>query len=79
MTSFDDLFGFFKVFISSILMELFGLAQLTQKFMWTNYAIYFRLFDPISGVMASVLASSAVDRGFDPDRVKPKITKLVPV
>jgi hypothetical protein len=27
--------------------------------------------------MVSVLASSAVDRGFDPDRVKPKTIKLV--
>jgi hypothetical protein len=27
--------------------------------------------------MVSVLASSAVDRGFDPDPVKPKTIKLV--
>ena len=27
--------------------------------------------------MVSVLASSAVDRGFDPDQVKPKTIKLV--
>ena len=31
----------------------------------------------IGGVMVSVLASSAVDRGFEPDRVKPKTIKLV--
>jgi hypothetical protein len=29
------------------------------------------------GVMVSVLASSAVDRGFVPDRFKPKMIKLV--
>ena len=29
------------------------------------------------GVMVSVLASSAVDRGFEPGRVKPKTMKLV--
>jgi hypothetical protein len=54
----------------------FGLAQLTQKVIWTN-AIPFRLSDPcsssnpISDVMVSVLASSAVDR------VKPKTIQLV--
>jgi hypothetical protein len=31
----------------------------------------------IGSVMVSVLASSAVDRGFDPDQVKPKTIKLV--
>ena len=31
----------------------------------------------IGGVIVSVLASSAVDRGFDLDRVKPKTIKLV--
>jgi hypothetical protein len=31
----------------------------------------------ISGVMVNVLALSAVDRGFEPDRVKPKTIKLV--
>ena len=31
----------------------------------------------IGGVMVSVLASSAVDCGFEPDRVKPKTIKLV--
>ena len=31
----------------------------------------------ISGVMVSVLASSVVDCGFKPDRVKPKTIKLV--
>ena len=31
----------------------------------------------IGGVMVSVLASSAVDRGFEPGRVKPKTIKLV--
>ena len=30
-----------------------------------------------SSVMISVLASSAIDRGFEPNRVKPKIIKLV--
>ena len=30
----------------------------------------------IGGVMVSVLASSAVDRGLEPGRVKPKIIKL---
>jgi hypothetical protein len=29
------------------------------------------------GVMVSVLASSAVECGFEPDRVKPKTIKLV--
>ena len=29
------------------------------------------------GVMVSALASSALDREFEPDRVKPKTTKLV--
>ena len=31
----------------------------------------------IDDVMVSVLASSAVDRGFEPDRVKPKTIQLV--
>ena len=31
----------------------------------------------IGGVMVSVLALSAVDRGFEPDRVKPKTIILV--
>ena len=33
--------------------------------------------DSIGGVMVSVLASSAVDRGFDPRRVKPKTITMV--
>jgi hypothetical protein len=31
----------------------------------------------ISGAFLSVLASSAIDCGFEPDRVKPKTIKLV--
>ena len=31
----------------------------------------------IDGVMVSMLASSEVDRGFDPGRVKPKTIKMV--
>ena len=33
--------------------------------------------NPIGGVMVSALPSSLVDRGFDPDRVKPKTIKLI--
>ena len=31
----------------------------------------------IGGVMVSLLASSSVDRGFEPGRVKPKTIKLI--
>ena len=31
----------------------------------------------ISGIVVSVLASSAVDRGFEPGQVKPKTMKFV--
>jgi hypothetical protein len=37
--------------------------------------IYF--LNRVGGVMVSVLASSVVDRGFEPDRVKTKTRKLV--
>ena len=36
-----------------------------------------RKWNCIGGVMVSVLASSAVDRGFEPGQVKPKTIKLV--
>ena len=42
--------------------------------------IIFRLLstpNPIGGVMVSVLASSVVDQGSSPGRVKPKTIKLV--
>ena len=34
-------------------------------------------FNHISGVMVSMLASSAIDHGSSPDRVKPKAIKLI--
>ena len=37
----------------------------------------YRFFNRIGGLMVSVLASSAVDRGFEPGQVKPKTIKLV--
>ena len=33
--------------------------------------------NPIGGVMVSALPSSLVDRGFDPDRVKPKTIQMI--
>ena len=33
--------------------------------------------NPIGDVMVSALPSSLVDRGFDPDRVKPKTIKMI--
>ena len=41
------------------------------------FYIYKPLFNRIGGVIVSMLASIAVDRGFKPDRVKPKTIKLV--
>jgi hypothetical protein len=41
------------------------------------YVIPSNEFNHIGGVMVSVLASSAVNRGFEPVRVKPKTKKLV--
>ena len=40
---------------------------------------YFYNINEISGVMVSVLPSSAVDRGFEPGWVKPKTIKLIVV
>jgi hypothetical protein len=35
------------------------------------------IYNRIGGVIVSLLATSAVDRGFEPGRVKPKTMKLV--
>ena len=41
------------------------------------YFKYQIVINCIGGVMVSVLASSVVDRGFEPDQVKPNTMKLV--
>ena len=51
--------------------------QTNNKDIFVYFFIYKPLFNRIGGVIVSMLASNAVDRGFEPDRVKPKTIKLV--
>ena len=48
-----------------------------NMFMTYEHVLFTLVISRIGGVIVSVLASSAVYRGFEPDRVKPKTIKLV--
>ena len=41
------------------------------------WVLWYKYVNHIGGVMVSVIASSAVDRGFEPRSGKPKTVKLV--
>jgi ABC-type uncharacterized transport system permease subunit len=55
--------------VSVISFNYHKLQELTQS-------LYLSL-NRIGGIMVSMLASFAVDRGFDPDRVNPKTIKFI--
>ena len=58
-----------------VLVFIFHSRLLITSLVSSN--VSFRTINRIGGVMVSVLAKSAVDREFEPDRVKPKTIKLV--
>jgi hypothetical protein len=58
-----------------VLVFIFHWRLLITSLVSSN--VSFRTINRIGGVMVSVLAKSAVDHEFEPDRVKPKTIKLV--
>jgi hypothetical protein len=63
-----------------VVLFVFGFHFIIHGFLITSLVssnFSFHTINRIGGAMVSVLAKSAVDREFEPDRVKPKTIKLV--
>jgi hypothetical protein len=79
LTNFIKNLQLWKAFINKNICSMFSMIELNQSFTLVFFQLYMIKiwYNCIVGVMVSMLTSSAVDRGFEHGRVKPKTLKLV--